>query len=152
RPLWIDGAVIVALTVFVVLTLRYPKRLVFRVPAALLGAAYAAAAVHAWRLATHAPLAWCVAGAMSSVALLGSVNLAMTLGHWCLVVRGMAIDPRKRLTPATLAATIARLLVVVVALIVPGVWQEIAVRQGIFFWMRAGWGLAAPLLLYPMVW
>ena len=31
RPLWIDGAVIVALTVFVYLTLRYPKRLVFRV-------------------------------------------------------------------------------------------------------------------------
>src|SRR5438552_3068825 len=37
RPLWIDGAVILALTVFVYLTLRYPKRLVFRIPAALLG-------------------------------------------------------------------------------------------------------------------
>ncbi|HKO01159.1 MAG TPA: hypothetical protein VJ032_05680, partial [Thermoanaerobaculia bacterium] len=22
----------------------------------------------------------------------------------------------------------------------------------IFFWMRAGWGLAGPLFLYPMVW
>lgn len=152
RPLWIDGAVIVALTVLVVLTLRYPKRLVFRVPAALLGAAYVIAPVHAWRLATHASLAWSIAGALASVALLGSVSLAMTLGHWYLVVRGMAIDPLKRLTHATLAATVARLLVVVIALVAGGMWREIAVHQGIFFWMRAGWGLVAPLLLYPMVW
>jgi hypothetical protein len=152
RPLWIDGAAIVALTVLVVLTLRYPKRLVFRVPAALLGAAYIVAAVHAWRLATHASLAWSIAGALASVALLGSVSLAMTLGHWYLVVRGMAIDPLKRLTHATLAAAVARLLVVVIALIAGGLWREIAVHQGIFFWMRAGWGLVAPLVLYGLVW
>ena len=76
----------------------------------------------------------------------------MTLGHWYLVVRGMDIDPLKRLTHATLAATIARLLVVVAAFVVPGTWYAIGLRQGIFFWMRAGWGLMAPLLLYPMVW
>lgn len=152
RPLWIDGAVIVALTVVVVLMLRYPKRLVFRLPAALLALAYLIAAVHAWRLATGAPLAWSIAGAITSVALLGSVNLAMTLGHWYLVVRGMAIDPLKRLTHATLAAAVARLFVVAAAFIVPGTWYEIGLRQGIFFWMRAGWGLLAPLLLYFMVW
>jgi len=152
RPLWIDGAVIVALTVLAVLMLRYPRRLVFRVPAALLGAAYLVAAVHAWLLATHATLAWSIAGALTSVALLGSVTLAMTLGHWYLVVRGMPIDPLKRLTHATLAATIARLLVVAAALTIAGTWHDVAVRQGIFFWMRAGWGLVAPLLLYPMVW
>ena len=152
RPLWIDAAVLVALTVFVYLMLRYPRRLVFRVPAALLGAAYVVAAVHAWHLATRAPLAWSIAGALTSVALLGSVNLAMMLGHWYLVVRGMPIDPLKRLTHATLAATIARLLVVVAAFVVPGTWYAIGLRQGIFFWMRAGWGLMAPLLLYPMVW
>ena len=152
RPLWMDGAVVVALTVVVYLMLRYPRRLVFRIPAALLAAAYVVAAVHAWRLATRASLAWSIAGALASIGLLGSVNLAMTLGHWYLVVRGMAIDPLKRLTHATLAATIARLLVVVIALIAGGMWREIAVRQGIFFWMRAGWGLAAPLMLYPMVW
>jgi hypothetical protein len=152
RPLWIDASVLVALTVFVYLMLRYPRRLVFRIPAALLGIAYVAAAVHAWMLATRAPLAWSIAGALSSIALLGSVNLAMTLGHWYLVVRGMSIDPLKRLTHATLAATVARLLVVAAALLMPGVWHEIAIRQGIFFWMRALWGLLIPLGLYPMVW
>ena len=147
RPLWVDGAVIVALTVIVYLMLRYPKRLVFRVPAAVLAAVYVVAAVHAWRVATNASLAWSVAGALASIALLGSVNLAMTLGHWYLVVRGMSIDPLKRLTHATLAASIVRLLVVVVALFAaPAVWRDL------FFWMRAGWGLVVPLLLYPMVW
>ena len=126
--------------------------MLFRVPAALLGAAYIVGVVHAWRLATHASLAWSMAGALASVVLLGSVSMAMTLGHWYLVVRGMAIDPLKRLTHATLAATVARLLVVVIALVAGGMWREIAVHQGIFFLMRAGWGLVGPLLLYPMVW
>src|SRR5947209_2523221 len=132
--------------------LRYPRRLVFRIPAALLGAAYVVAAVHAWQLATRASLAWSIAGALTSVALLGSVNLAMTLGHWYLVVRGMSIDPLKRLTHATLVATAVRLAVVAAALLVPGIWHEIAIREGIFFWMRALWGLLIPLGLYPMVW
>src|SRR6185295_14529566 len=114
---------------------------VYRVPAVLLGAAYLGASVHAWRVATQASLVWSILGALASVAILGSVNLAMTLGHWYLVVRGMAIDPLKRLTHATLAAAIVRIVVVFVALLAAGAWHEIAVRQGIFFWMRALWGL-----------
>jgi hypothetical protein len=152
RELAIVDAVPVALTIFVWLVLRYPKRLVFRVPAALLGASYVVAAVAAWRAGTQASLAWSIAGALASGALLGSVTLAMILGHWYLVVRGMEIDPLKRLTVATLVTSIARIVVVVAALCVTGVWNEIAIRQGIFFWMRAGWGLLGPLLLYPMVW
>ncbi|HYU27014.1 MAG TPA: hypothetical protein VEO74_17520 [Thermoanaerobaculia bacterium] len=152
RELAIVDAVPVALTIFVWFVLRYPKRLVFRVPAALLGASYLVAAVAAWRAGTQAPLAWSIAGALASVALLGSVNLAMILGHWYLVVRGMDIDPLKRLTIATLATSIARIAVVAAALCATGVWHEIAIRQGIFFWMRGGWGLIGPLLLYPMVW
>jgi hypothetical protein len=101
---------------------------------------------------TGASIPWSIAGAVSSVALLGSVTLAMTLGHWYLVVRGMPIEPLKRLTIATLAATILRILIVAGALMVPGVWHEAALRNGIFFWMRAGWGLLGPLALYPMVW
>src|ERR1051325_11711712 len=118
RELAMLDAIPVALTIVVWFVLRYPKRLVFRVP----------------------------------VALLGSMNLAMILGHWYLVVRGMAIDPLKRLTIATLATSVARVVVVIAALCVTGVWNEIAIRQGIFFLMRAGWGLVGPLLLYPMVW
>ena len=38
------------------------------------------------------------------------------------------------------------------ALFARGVWAEVGVRQAIFFWMRAGWGLVGPLALFPMVW
>lgn len=145
-------AAAVILTIVVYVTLRYPKRLIFRIPAVMLALVYLVAPVIAWGDATHSSLAWSIAGAFSSVALLGSVNLAMLLGHWYLVVRGMAIDPLKRLTIATLAATIVKIAVVTIAIIAGGAWYQVAVRQGIFFWMRAGWGLAGPLLLYPMVW
>lgn len=146
-----DGAVAI-LAALNLAVLRYPKRLIYRVPAVLLGIASIVLGVVAWREATHCSLAWSIAGALSSIALLGSVNLAMTLGHWYLVVRGMAIDPLKRLTHVTLAATILRIIVVTVAIVVGGVVHEVAIRQGIFFWMRAGWGLLGPLMLYPMVW
>ena len=62
------------------------------------------AAYHAAVRPSH--IAWSIAGALASIALLGSVNLAMLLGHWYLVVRGMSIDPLKRLTIATLVASI----------------------------------------------
>lgn len=144
--------IIIALTVVLYATLRYPKRLIFRLPAALLGVAYIALAIYAWRTATGATWMWSTLGALSSVALLGSVNLAMLLGHWYLVVRGMSIDPLKRLTVATLASALLRAAVVTVVLLLPGVWSSIAIRQGIFFWMRVGWGLVGPLALVPMVW
>jgi hypothetical protein len=144
--------IVVVLTIVVYATLRYPKRLIFRIPAALLSLAYLSVAIDLWRKATGTSWMWASLGALSSIALLGSVNLAMLLGHWYLVVRGMSIDPLKRLTISTLIATALRCMVVAAALLVPGVWNEIAVRQGIFFWMRAGWGLLAPLALYPMVW
>lgn len=152
RELARADAVIVAVIAAVFFVLRYPKRIVFRVPAALLGVAFLALGVAAWRAATAATIAWSVAGALASIALLGSVNLGMILGHWYLVVRGMPIEPLKRLTIATLMATIVRVGVVAAALAAPGVWYEAALREGIFFWMRVGWGLLGPLALFPMIW
>jgi hypothetical protein len=143
-----DGAVVL-LTVVVALLLRYPKRLVFRASAALLGVAYLAAAIVAYHAAIRpSHIAWGILGALSTIALLGSVNLAMLLGHWYLVVRGMAIDPLKRLTVATLVAAIVRVIVVCVALFA----GPHTMARDIFFWMRAGWGLLGPIALYPMVW
>jgi hypothetical protein len=144
-----DAAVLM-LSVLVWLFLRYPKRLLFRATAAILGVAYLIAAVMAYH-ATVQPShpVWSVAGALASIGLLGSVNLAMLLGHWYLVVRGMSIDPLKRLTIATLVAAIAKIVLVAVVLIVA--WRPPVVTD-IFFWMRAGWGLLGPLALYPMVW
>ena len=153
RDLALADAIIVALTIVVYLVLRYPKRLIFRASAALLGIAYLVAGVISYDAAirpTH--IAWSIVGALASIALLGSVNLAMTLGHWYLVVRGMAIDPLRRLSMATLYATIAKIIVVVFAIAIGGIFREVAIRQGIFFWMRTGWGLLGPLILFPMVW
>jgi hypothetical protein len=140
----------ILLTVVLWFVLRYPKRLVFKLSAGLLGIAYGIAAIMAYDAAVRpAHFGWSVAGALASVALLGSVNLAMLLGHWYLVVRGMAIDPLKRLTIATLVATIAKITLVVVAVSVS--WPS-PLLTDVFFWMRAGWGLLGPLALYPMIW
>jgi hypothetical protein len=150
RDLALFDAGAVALTILVYVVLRYPKRLVFRASAAVLGAAYLVAAVLAYHAAVRpSHLAWSIAGALASVALLGSVNLAMLLGHWYLVVRGMSIDPLKRLTIATLIAACAKVLVVMI--VIAAVWPP-PLLGDIFFWMRAGWGLLGPLALYPMVW
>jgi hypothetical protein len=133
--------------------LRYPKRLIYLGASILLGLVYIGAAILAYDAAI-APrhIAWSFIGALSTIALLGSVNMAMTLGHWYLVVRGMPIEPLKRLAIATLVATVVRVVVVVVAIAIGGVFHEVAVRQAIFFLMRAGWGLLGPLVLFPMVW
>jgi hypothetical protein len=148
RDLAIADAVIVACTVLVYLVLRYPKRLIFRAASVLLGVAYVVAAVLAYHAAVRpSHLAWSIAGALASVALLGSVNLAMILGHWYLVVRGMSIDPLKRLTIATLVTAIVKVLVVAIVIV-----MNPQPMKDIFFWMRAGWGLLGPLALYPMVW
>ncbi|HEX7152920.1 MAG TPA: hypothetical protein VF618_15640 [Thermoanaerobaculia bacterium] len=149
RDLVIADAFTVGLTVVVWLTLRYPKRVIFKLPAVLLGAAYLAAAILAYDAAVHPKhFAWSIVGALASVALLGSVNLAMLLGHWYLVVRGMAIDPLKRLTILTLVTAVLKIGVVAVSLTLT---DSPAVKD-IFFWMRAGWGLLGPLFLFPMVW
>jgi len=140
--------VVVALTMVVYLVLRYPKRLIFRASAILLGIAYVVAAIAAYHASVQpSRIAWSIVGALASVSLLGSVNLAMILGHWYLVVRGMAIDPLKRLTIATLVAAIAKVVLVAgVLFIAPQATKDI------FFWIRAGWGLLGPLALYPLVW
>lgn len=138
------------LTILLWFVLRYPKRLIFRGTAALTGCAYLVAAVLAYDAAVcPSHIAWSIAGALASIALLGSVNLAMLLGHWYLVVRGMSIDPLKRLTLATLVAAIVKLALVIV--VIAAAWPVPAVKD-IFFWMRSGWGLLGPLLLFPMVW
>jgi len=150
RDLALTDAATLVLTGIVFLVLRYPKRLVYKVAVSVLGIAYVGAGVLAFDAAMKpSHFGWSVAGALASIALLGSVTLAMTLGHWYLVVRGMPIDPLKRLTVATLAAAIVRVIVVGAALAAGA--HALALRD-VFFWMRAGWGLLGPLFLYPLVW
>lgn len=152
------GLLLLSAVVWVVF--RYPKRLIFQGSALLLGVLYLATVVALFHTAVRpANLLWSLAGALSSIAILGSINLAMLLGHWYLVVRGMTIDPLKRLTIATLASTIVKIAIVAAAVLLAGDGFEqgsagyrIAVVQGIFFWMRVGWGLLAPIALYPLIW
>jgi len=155
-----DGGLVV-LTLIVYMLLRYPKRLVFRGGAGLLAAGLLAQTIQAFDAAVTPPtLAVSIAGALTSTALLGSTNLAMLLGHWYLVVRGMPIDPLKRLSWATLAAALAKVLavgVVIFTLRAGGLedgspLHRLMITNGVFFWMRAGWGLVGPLALYPMIW
>lgn len=150
RELAMCDAGVVALIALVYLVLRFPKRLIFRASATLLGIAHIVASVLAYHAAVKpSHIAWSITGALASIALLGSVNLAMLLGHWYLVVRGMAIDPLVRLTKATLVTAIVR--IVLVAIVLAVTWPSPALRD-IFFWMRAGWGLLGPIALFPMVW
>ena len=149
RDLAYADMAIVALTILALFLLRYPKRLIFRASATLLGIAYLVASIAAYHAAVRpSHLAWSIAGALASIGLLGSVNLAMLLGHWYLVVRGMSIDPLKRLTIATLVTAIVKIALVVLVVIA----ARPDAMKDIFFWMRAGWGLLGPLALYPMVW
>ncbi len=153
-----DGAVCV-LQVLVYLLLRFPKRLVFQLSAGALGAGFVALSIAAFHLTVRGPILGTIAGALSSVAILGTVTLAMLLGHWYLVVRGMPIEPLERLSRASLAAAILKTLVVTAALISisgegfvqGGLLHRVMIANGIFFWMRVGWGLAGPVGLYPMI-
>lgn len=154
-------ALILGLSVAFYLVLRFPKRMVYRVTGALLGLAYLVVAIYSYHQAiAPSTLLWSITGALTSTAILGSVTSAMLLGHWYLVVRGMSIDPLKRLTISTLVGTVAKLAAVAATLIVisrSGVEQgsplyNVAIGQGIFFWMRVGWGLIGPLVLFPMIW
>jgi hypothetical protein len=160
REVLLGTAALLLLSVVVWIVFRYPKRLIFKASASLLGVLYLATVIALFHAAVRPPhLLWSIAGAVSSVAILGSINLAMLLGHWYLVVRGMPIDPLKRLTIATLVSTVLKIaLVTVVLLLASGGFSHgsagyrITVSQGIFFWMRVGWGLLAPLALYPLIW
>ena len=80
----LDASLIV-FTAWVLAALRYPKRLVYRAGTLLLGIDYIVVSIVAFNAAMKPPhWAWSVVGALTSIALLGSVNLAMTLGHWYL--------------------------------------------------------------------
>lgn len=147
------------LHVLTLLLLRYPKRLTFRISAAALGLALIATTLVGYEAAIGpASVWWTAAGAVTSMLLVGSVTLAMLLGHWYLVVRGMPIDPLMRLTRAYLAATAAKSIVLAAAALSLGTTvtrgtplYQLIVTEGIFFWMRVGWGLVALFALFPMV-
>jgi len=160
-PALAEGGLIL-LTGCFLLVFRYPRRLVFLASAVSVAIGYGLVTWTTYDQAIRSDsTVLSVAGCLSTVAILGSVNLAMLLGHWYLVVRGMSIDPLKRLAIAVLCSTVFKTLMVagvVTMMGVEGGWgrggtaHQLMISQGIFFWMRVGWGVVGPLVLYPMIW
>ena len=154
RLAWFDAGAFASI-LFLYLVLRYPKRLIYRAATVLSAGALIVATVLAYHGAIRpSSFLWSVLAALAATAILGSVNMAMLLGHWYLVVRGMPIEPLKRLTIAFLISTSARalLMTVVLFLVSEPELYRITIAQGIFFWMRVGWGILGALVLYPMIW
>lgn len=100
---------------------------------------------------------------VSSAALLGGACMAMTLGHWYLVIPSMQVGHLQAIVKVHIASTVVRVLVVGAA-----VWFAIATYQagsvlpsfrhyilsvdGIFFWQRVLFGLAGPIVLSYLTW
>lgn len=102
------------------------------------------------------PAGFAEANALAAAVLLGSVSLAMLLGHWYLVIPGLHIRHLQRLTNLLGAALLCRSLLMVVAITASSpvarlshlsAWRLAAVREGFFFWSRVGIGLLLPALL-----
>ena len=96
--------------------------------------------------------------AVSSSLLLGSVTLAMMLGHWYLVTPKLSIDPLKRYSAAYILLTVWMALLVAYNLYgaksaaetngLPDVFQ----REFIFILFRVAWGILVPLGLSYWIW
>jgi protein NrfD len=103
-----------------------------------------------------------VASFFSSAALLGGTCTAMILGHWYLILPSMPVSHLQRIVKFHMASLVIRILVVGLAVLVAfATWQPemgpsfryyISSFNGIFFWMRVLFGLAAPVLLSYLTW
>ena len=104
---------------------------------------------------------WVAPGnAVAASLLLGSVSLAMLLGHWYLVIPGLPIRHLRRMTwfLAVCIALRAALGLVslgaarpIPALGVLSAWQVAGGITAFFFWQRVAIGLVAPAILTFMV-
>lgn len=97
--------------------------------------------------------------AISSALLLGSVTLAMMLGHWYLVTPKLSIEPLKRYSAGYILLTLWMTLQIVGAYFFTrqagmsdgSVPVEIE-QQAIFILFRVVWGLLAPLGMAYWIW
>ena len=107
--------------------------------------------------------AFTVVSFLTSVALLGGACMAMTLGHWYLVIPSMQVSHLQSLVKVHIASTVLRTLVVgAVVWFAIATWQAdsgvpnfrhyIMSVDGIFFWQRILFGLAGPAVLSWLTW
>ena len=146
-------------------------RLFTRFRTAIMAAAAAcgvvAVCLQALELSSGAPpalAALTAASFLTSSLLLGGACTAMILGHWYLVIPSMDVSHLQSIVKVHIASTIARILVVglaiafAVAAFRPGVDAGPSFRRyilsidGIFFWQRVLFGLFGPAVLSYLTW
>jgi protein NrfD len=102
-----------------------------------------------------------VASFLSSVALLGGACGAMVLGHWYLVVPSLDVVHLQSIVKLHIGSLVVRAAVVAAAVMiaivswepgVPNFERYIFSVDGIFFWQRVLFGLAAPAVLSYLTW
>jgi hypothetical protein len=101
------------------------------------------------------------ASALSSAALLGGACTSMVLGHWYLVIPSMEVRHLQRIVGFHIATLFGRWVVVGIVLAL-AIGVPLATGQslrryvtsvdGIFFWQRMLFGLAAPAVLSYLTW
>jgi hypothetical protein len=101
------------------------------------------------------------ASALSSAALLGGACTSMVLGHWYLVIPSLEVRHLQRIVGFHIVTLIGRWAVVAIVLAL-AVGVPLATGQslrryvtsvdGVFFWQRVLFGLAAPAVLSYLTW
>jgi hypothetical protein len=156
------GISLAALTVYWIIAGRVWGWL--RPPLAVLASVAGAAAVVLHGFAASAAVTGgllAAASGLSSAALLGGACTAMVLGHWYLVIPSMQVRHLQRIVGFHIATLAARVLVVGIVLAVAAavplatgqsLRRYVTSVDGIFFWQRMLFGLAAPAVLGYLTW
>ena len=101
------------------------------------------------------------ASTLSSAALLGGACTSMVLGHWYLVIPSLEVRHLQRIVGFHIATLVGRVTIVAIVLAlaigVPlttgqSLRRYVTSVDGIFFWQRMLFGLAAPALLSYLTW
>ncbi len=122
-----------------------------------------AQALDATATAAFTGQAMAAASFVSSAAFLGGTCTAMILGHWYLVIPSMRVSYLQSLVKVHIGTMVIRAAVVGAAVVIAiATWQPgagpnfqhyiLGSVDGVFFWMRALFGLAGPALLSYLTW
>ncbi|MFQ5878339.1 MAG: hypothetical protein ACE5JH_11770 [Acidobacteriota bacterium] len=124
-------------------------------------AALAATGLDGWGAAGRGSRGWLFgANALAAAALLGSVIVAMILGHWYLVRSRLSAGHLVRFARLVAGAIGVRAVLLGAGLLIygagsplgpGGVLRDVAVERGFFFWQRVGFGLIGPAVLAYMI-
>ena len=120
-----------------------------------------AAATDGWRAGRGTGGRWIFAlDALAAAALLGSVMVAMILGHWYLVRSRLPVSHLVRFSRIIAGVVGVRAFLCALGLVIigarsslglSGYLADLAVHRGFFFWQRVFFGILAPAVFAYMV-